>query len=171
MNLLDFFKEQYYYELDRKHQHLRLLNISLIIVGAIMGTVWLYLSSFEFSQGILTCSFVFALAIAIIGVLGAISFIIISHFDYEYRYLPGGSELLEWYNQLVGYYDKYPGANALEHFEKELISRFSYAAHINMMNNEKKSKSIHNANKFIIISIVGILICSIPYFINYFLHK
>jgi len=155
-NSYDFFKENYFFEIDRKNQLARVLNIPfglLVILG----------SSLLFIVKNISIPFIwFEVSPIIIGsivMLFTIYFLIKSYYNYTYGFVASSEKLKNYYSELV----KFNPKNADNDFLEFVTSEYSKYADINALNNDKKSSYLHKANGSLIVLLVFVIFSWLPY--------
>jgi hypothetical protein len=175
MNSLEFFKDLYHKENDRRHEILASLNIPFALITALSSGSYFLITSFDYSIEIFLAGvFIVSVSLAILSLLVAIYFLIRAFSDftkgYEYSGLPYAQELYDWHKDLEEYFitHKNDKSFATKYFESYLKENLVKHTSHNMYVNDKKHGYIYRSKKFLIISFVLLLVTLIPYGYNYF---
>lgn len=151
MSILDFAKDQYFHEADRRDKLSASASIP-IGIATFIGTV-ISGSSQLIGQPIN------AIDIASIVFLG-VSFAIICYFifntfrffrGYDYRYIGGACQTAKYHQDLKDFLATHPSDGAIsDEFETYLVQDYCSSAEHNMGNNDQKSYRLHEMNKAVL---------------------
>jgi hypothetical protein len=158
MNFSEEIRESYYEQLRRKNELTNALTIPIGVVSVVGGVLFFVLgnitvpfSNFEILQiGLSVGSGVFLMA--------SIYFLCRSYWSCEYGYLPTPKELLQWRTDLVEHHQKHQPALSTREVDdrvaEEFLRYYADNAHINVLNNDKRSLFLYKANGVIICAVV-----------------
>lgn len=145
MDRFEFYKEQYYKELDRKNEITNSLNMPIGILTVFVATLFYLLASFKYSNSnILFYIFIiftlFVVVFLIVSVYHLIKALSNLHNGYLYAYLNDTDDLEEYRVNLMQYYSSIGSEDISEkefeeYIEKELIK----STGINQKNNKLKT--------------------------------
>lgn len=152
----DFFKENYFFEIDRKNQLARVLNIPFGLL-VILGSSLLYIVKntsipFYWFEAL-------PIILGFIIMIFVIYFLIKSYYNYTYGFVASSEELKKYYTDLCAYNQK----EADKIFLEFVTSEYSKYADINASNNDKKSSYLHKANGALIILLIFVILAWLPY--------
>lgn len=175
MDYLNFYKELYFKENERRQDVNSALNIPLAVITALSSGTYFLITSFDYIiESFLSIIFILLMIFTGISLLISIYFLIRAFSDfskgYEYSGIPYVNELYDWHQELEDYSKRYDLADDFtdENFEKFLLKNLvKHTAH-NMYVNDKKLKNIYLSKKFLIVSLVLIFISLVPFGYNFF---
>jgi len=163
MDNLDFCKEHYFFEINRKHQLTSSLALPVGLLTVIGGVVVYYLKYISVSSDIISNIYNILLMVTLFFVGRTVYYLIRSYHNYTYSYIATPDELLDYHQELLNYHNNNCN-KADEIFCKYLQNQYSKKASKNTWNNDSKSEFLHKANSNLIYSLIILLMCSIPYF-------
>lgn len=183
MNKLDFYKEIYYKEIDRKSITDNGLTIPIGII-TLLGTVLSNaLLSFSYSYSLInsiifiipTCT---TITFLIITINELVSAYLIYQKGYQYKYLDYSTVLYNYYSELKNYHienskqQKKKITNIEKfvdnEFEDYLIRKIVECNENNAKFTDKKIQHLFKAKKYLINSMISLSICVLPFGFNYF---
>ena len=156
------FKEHYFFELDRRGQLNGSLTFPVGIIALLAGAIYAMSQSItspvECWKGVLAVM-LFAGAVCLVI---SIVYLVRAYWNYTYKYMPFGDELLAHKLALVAYHrnlcsDPKATTDAMRDFKEDLDASYAKYGRINSLNNDSKSSQIFRANCFLI----GALACTI----------
>lgn len=167
MNLYDFYREHYFFEIERKDKLNSSLSLPIGIVALLAGVVSVVVKSVSLPLsaneiillGLLTCT-AFSLVISCF-------FLIRAYWGHSYKYLPYSKELYEFHKNLTTYYvsSGHPHETADAQSKSELtehvLVQYTDDATFNAQANNKKSAILFQANRYIVAALV-FLVPAIP---------
>jgi hypothetical protein len=175
MNQLEFYKELYHKENERRQEVLTSLNIPIAIITALSSGTFFFITSFDYSiEAFLTGIFIALISLTGLALLLAIYFLIRAFSDftkgYEYSGVPYANELYDWNKNLEEYFETYENDKTLAaaHFETYLMENLVKHTEHNMYVNDKKHGYIYRSKKFLILALVLMLMTLVPFGYNYF---
>ncbi len=177
LNLYELYKELYHKENERKAEIVNSLNIPIAVTTAISTGIFYFITNFDYQvEGFLNFIFVGLSSITTICVLLSIYNLIRAFSDftkgYEYTGIPYVQQLHNWYQELKEYYkehgDKKKTDEADEHLQQHLVDGFVEHIDHNMYVNDRKTKFVFQSKRWLVISLVSILITAIPFGYNFF---
>ncbi|MBL7136450.1 MAG: hypothetical protein ISS81_07660 [Candidatus Marinimicrobia bacterium] len=183
MNRLNFLIEWYHKENERRTSLNNSLNIPIGILTGLFALIFFLIKEFDFENEInnwIYYSFILFLIISIIFWLLVVFNLFRSYNKlfkgYEYDGLPFATQLDEQYKGLETYVEQY--RDLLDKditpdslYEEQLIAMLSEYINTNVDNNDTKSEYLHIAKQFLFGCIISIIICTIPFIINFLEHK
>lgn len=169
MNLLEFYKEQYYKEIERKNEINNSFASPIGVITAIIVAIYYSLTSFDYDiRGAWVPIFFLLLTVCI-------CFLAISLYHlstglskypegYDYAFLPRTVELDKYYRDLKEYY-KQSGSEDMSdaEFENFLVSELIKCTTINQINNDIKLGHRFYSIRFLILSFIVLCTLAIPY--------
>jgi hypothetical protein len=177
MDQFAFFKDLYLKEEDRRIAINDSLSIPIAVITALVSIAFFLLTTYDYSQhGVVTWLFVLLVGTSIILIFVSVYSLIRAFSNlihgYKYKGLPYPQDLLNWHKELVKYYTAEDGGfvQAEDEYQKHLIDEFAAYASFNMKVNDRKSKHLFIAKKFMVLSLVCLTVACFPYSYNY-LHK
>lgn len=178
MDKFDFYKEQYYQEIDRKNDISNSLSTPIGIISALVAGLFYSLTTYDFSLGItLVIPFILLFALAIIFLSISVYHLIKAfsdfHNGFNYAYLVDTDDLDNYYNELKDFNKQEnttPDTSDNE-FQEYVLSELIKSTGINQKNN--KSKIFHRflCNKHMINAFLTMCILTIPFGINFGLQN
>ncbi len=183
MDRLDYIIDWYHKENERQNSLNNSLNIPIGILTGIFALMFYMFTSFSFSKEtnyLLEFSFIVLIILSIFLWFIVVYFLFKSYNNlfnnYEYKAIPFPTELNEQYEKLEAYViknkellDDKTTANSL--YEKQFLLMISEYLNRNIENNDTKSWYLHLAKKFLLVCIISIILCAIPFTIHYWLNK
>jgi hypothetical protein len=165
MNLDELYKEHYFFEINRKHELTKELNIPIGVLTILGGAIIYFFNEIPRIVGLARFVLVIFLIASLVFFLLTIYFLIRSYYGYTYRYLPTSEELRDYRERLEQYYQTESHNLAGIDAEMESYIRAAYArcAHKNTINNDSKSGYLYKANGFLILTLICGLLCTVPY--------
>lgn len=168
--LLDFYKELYYFELDRKDKINSYLSFPLAILVLIIGVVSYFLNnlpSFNINSILSNLFHLFLICLSV-NILCSLYYFIKSIYGYGYGYIATATEIDSYIKKLEEYNKEAPTKqreNIETAFEELLLKQYSEYSSINSKNNDTKSRCLHNTSKSLVIALIFIILSSVPFFI------
>ncbi len=152
------YKELYIFELQRRGDLTKSLSIPIGIVSIIASAIFVIITQLSKPLSSIEILEFCILLISIFLLIISVFLLFKSFYNYPYGYIPTAKEIEDWRGSLVKYYIEISkndsGILADEDITKFLISKFAEHAHRNAINNDTRSTHLHNANLFIIASII-----------------
>ena len=161
MDLLEHSYNAYLRELVRRDELRRGIALPIGLSGALAGAWYSLARRFDWIGS--TESFVVAF-LMVLGLLTLISgafFLVRSHVGYVYVYVPTAKEILAYSAELASYHGELSRtSSAVQNDTDEFLEReFANNAHENALNNNTKSKHLHNASVRLVASL-GFLVAA-----------
>lgn len=168
MEEFNFYRDNYLFEFEIKEKLEKSASSSiavLVILGSIVSLFINEIRTIEYSY--ITIIFISLLSLSGLCFLLSLYFIIRALYNYQYMYMPTSSQLKKYNDEIIEYYSAEENfkEKANNDFEEYIIGEYAANAHTNFQNNGRKSAFIHLANTFIIVTIILLLLSSIPYYI------
>ncbi|HMB90901.1 MAG TPA: hypothetical protein VKP65_08645 [Rhodothermales bacterium] len=166
MNRLEFYKDLYFAELERKEELRTALTLPIGILTVLGGVIAIYLREIGRAEMLdVSISFLGVFTfLLIMSFLATVRNLVKSYHVYTYDFVPYATDLEQAYQDLVVYHETVEEAEA--DFESSVLQSLVIAHRKNAFNNDSKSSHIHNANQTLIYCLVLALICAIPYFLR-----
>lgn len=177
MDDLEFHKELYHIENERRNTVNESLSIPIAIATGLLSFLFYLVTTFDYAQnGCSVCAF---LVLSIIGAipLGFAVYSLTRAFSnltsgFEYKGLPYPKDLLEHRRKLIEHYTQY-GAGATkgeEKYKEYLLEKFAEHTNHNTLVNDQKTRHVFNAKRAMVYSLVAMVVACFPFGYNYF-HK
>lgn len=156
---IDFYKEFYFFEINRKHELNNAINIPVLILTLIFS-INFYLLNQELTNYVL-CVGKFLTLLTILSVCYSIYFLIssFSNFAKNHDYME-----LATMNEILKYEESHE-YNSLE-FQNFLKEEFSKCSSYNFMINKKRTEDLANSKKGIFVSLITTFVFSILYIVS-----
>lgn len=165
----DYFKEHYFFEINRKHQITSSLVIPIGILTVLVSIIGYYFQKFKFESGIITVIFIIMMVPTIYYLFITVYFLFRSYYNQTYRYVPTPLKMKEYYVVLEKYYKEYNIDRDVNSDIQEIINNhYAEATDDNAYRNDSKSAYMHKANTSLIFALIFTMVCFVPYFINHF---
>lgn len=183
MNKIEFLKEWFYKEEERKGTLNDSLNIPIGILTGIVAVVYFVLSNYNYENGskLLKFLFIILIIVCIFFWLRCIFYLLLSynnfHRGYGYKAFPSADFIKKEYETLTPYYKEYKsefeetGVTLDKLVENNIEEILVQCIDNNVFNNDKKSGYLHNSKTSIIICILSLFFSSIIFSINYINYK
>ena len=183
MDRLNFTIDWFHKENERQNTLNDSLNIPIGILTGVFALVFYMFTSFSFSK---ETNLIIEISFIILIVLTLICWIIVVYFlfrsynnlfhNYEYKAIPFPTELNEQYEGLETYVNE--NRELLEDnitadtlYEKQIAEMLSEYLNRNIENNDRKSWYLHLAKKFLLVCIISVILCAVPFTIHFCLNK
>lgn len=166
-DLLDLYKQSYYFELQRKEELNRSLSIPMGLVTVLAGAILFYLRNLPNGPlDALGGVFLLLLGVTVLAAFVAIGYIARAWTGHEYVYLWTPKEIEEQRAKLQRYFEQYPDAppGAEKALADLLRTRFAECADLNTRTNDRKAFLRYNGNRYIIAATVAIMVGAVPFF-------
>ena len=172
MKILDFYKELYFKENERRQEVTNSLNIPIGVNTALLSGTYFLISSFDYKlEYFLSGVFVLMISVSLISIIISCFYLIqaFKNFNqgYDYTGLPYPADLNNWYSELDDYYNGNKQKTNI-HFEKYLVEQLAKHTSHNMFVNDQKHAQIYKSKKYLIVALITTLFSLIPYEYNYF---
>lgn len=153
---LSIYKEQYYFELQRKDHLGKELTLPVGVITLLIGAESYFTGKIDSLHPSVPHAIYGVLLILIsLSIARAIYFLIRSNYGHIYEYFPTSRQTENYYRQLETYCEENGKKSDIEpSFVKYLIDTYNKCNERNTMNNDKKSAYIHNARTAIISAII-----------------
>lgn len=165
--LLDFYKEMYYFELQRKDNLNSSLGLPIGIVILLAGGVLYYIQNLPvLFLDVWTVVFFATFILGGICLAVAIVFLVLALWNHEYSYLPTPSEIEAYRKALIQYYKQNPDmpAGMDEDFHNFLYEQFCMHVEKNTGSNDSKSGHLHVGLGWVIGAIVFLAVSMGPFY-------
>lgn len=185
MNRLEIYKEIYQKEIERRGELNNDVSIPIGIISILATGYFFYISNFDFKlydnlllHKLNTLFFVILLTIGVIILLKSIYFLLKSYTLFRkkniYYYLASPNEIEKYYCD----YEKYfidtgslsdeAKLKANDELEKYFILAYNRTSMNNTSINDERATYLHNSKRYIVYSLIILLIAFLPYMINNF---
>jgi hypothetical protein len=176
---IDFLKEQYTFELERRQQLTTSLTIPVTVLIILGGGLGVFAKELSYQSKPLSITFIILIAIAAAAFGETIFFLIRSYHGHIYLYIPRPGEQKAHLDELMQYYQKLNAHNQRTRrdvlvldseevkkkvdgdFQAFLERRYIEATDYNWWNNHSKSENLHRANTWLIVVLITTIFCSI----------
>jgi hypothetical protein len=172
---MEFFKEQYKAEIERKDTLTNSMAIPVGVLTVLGGLLGFLSREFSYEPTNISRIFVAMLIVSALLFLASIVLLFCAYSGYTYSYLPTAKELKKYFDDFSAYLkqaksptesDEALAQRAKQQFEDMLERRYIDAVTDNSGNNDKKSGYIHWANTCLISALAAALLAVIPFTIN-----
>lgn len=165
---IEFLKEHYFFELNRKQYLENALTLPVAILTGFGSVVFTLGQAFTYSHKVLSITFVIALSLTLLSLICAFYYLVRTSVRYTYEQVASSNDLLDYYNYLREYYDsiKVPETDADAEFEYALKGNYAKASTNNKRNNDSKAGFLYKANICLVIAAICLALSSIPYFFD-----
>jgi hypothetical protein len=177
MDYLEFYKERYYKEVERKNEITSSFSTPIGIISALVAALFYFLTLFDFSINIILSIIFIAIAALSVVLLGiAIYHLIIafsnSHNGLRYAYLNNSDELENYHKELKNYCIE---SNAADTSDKEfndyILNELIKSSSINQTNNDTKVFHRFICNKYMIFAFLAVCSLAFPFGVNFGIKK
>jgi hypothetical protein len=176
MDRLEFYKEQYYKEIERKNDVTNSLSTPIGIISALVAGLFYSLTTFDYSLYtsltiiflLVFCGAITFLSISVFHLMKAFSDL---HNGFSYAYLIDTDDLDNYYQKLKSYYEQ---VNTTDNSDKDLkeyvLNELIKCTGVNQKNNKSKIYHRFLCHKHMIFSFLMMCGLTLPFGINYGLH-
>jgi hypothetical protein len=161
----EFFKERYDFELTLRDQLSERTSTPLTVITALGGALVFFIHNYPFSGDCWTALFVLLLAAFGLALFVGIYSIFEANIAGQYKAVADGSELMDWYDNLLKHYEK-DEAKANAEFERGICERYHDATKVNAQVNARKVKALARANWALACAAALALLTSVPYLVS-----
>lgn len=173
----EFYKEQYYKEIERKSEISNSLTTPIGLISALLAVIFYLITAFSYSIN-RTCLILFLIIVVIVLFFLSIStYHLIKAFSdfhngYKYAYLIDTDELDKYCQELKEYYNSsnLPDNSTID-FNDYLLKEFIKATGINQKNNKSKIYHRFLCHKHMINGFMALCLLMVPFGINYGINK
>ncbi len=170
---LDFYRSIFDKEDLRRQEVNSAMNIPIAFFSALVSAVYFLVSNFNYD----TESFLKIIFLIFIGLSSTVLLVTLYYLlrantnifgGYVYSNIPSSSDLIDYNKQLQNYYDTNFNNASLgdEEFERQLIKIHSDSADHNNYINEKRHSYIYVSKQLLVIAVILVIICLIPFGYN-----
>lgn len=163
---LEWLKDHYFFELNRKQQLESALNLPVAVISVLAGLIALYVPRLAWPSGapVLLLDLLVALAV----VLLALAFwnVVRTFLRYEYQEIAPATQLLSYHADLKAFHLATGGAeqDADAEFAESLKKLYADAIEQNAFGNIGKAAHLYWAKLFLAGAAVSLLLAAIPYY-------
>lgn len=151
------FKSSYLDEFKRKDELTRAVSLPFAVLTILGSTLIYIIGTLSDLTRLLDVIQMILVLFSMVPLGVATYFLIRSYSGYAYEYVPTAQELEDWKKKLIEYNKQYKIAETDNEAEAKalayLYDRFAFCAHINALNNDTKSATLHKANRWMILAI------------------
>ncbi len=180
--LFEFYKSLHERELDRRDSLNNSISTPIGLISAIIGVIFFFCTNYYSNCNIIVKFMFFILVLSSVIFVCTSIYKLIKFYNnglssgYEYEGLPYAKELKEYYDYLVGInkHNKKINSNIPDtevEFRNYLIETFINTSGHNAFVNDKKAEYFYEVKKYIIFSIIPLLLSTILFAYNYQLNK
>lgn len=178
-NQLDFYKEVYYKEIERKCDLSNDLSLPIGIISILSTVFFFFLSTFDYKTNhVISVIFILFATIGIAFIIASIIYLILAYDSHPwakpYDYLAFPNEIAEFYDGYMQYFQE-TESNTLDiptktdkELEKYLLKAFIRTATVNMKKTDTRSSQLHKSKSFLLVSFILLLLAFVPFLINNF---
>lgn len=156
MNLLEHSKEAYSDELERRNELRRAIGLPVGLCVIFSGALFSLFRAFPWHEVPVFYSGMFVLiwVIGVLGLAGAIAYLISCHVGYDYAYMATPKEVREYRKNLIEYYNcSFNDKKLDDEIEEFLEKEYAENAHYNSQQNDKKSARLHRASQYLVVTL------------------
>jgi hypothetical protein len=164
---VEFLKERYDFELNRREQLTAALALPVGVLGGLGSVLALMARSFVYRHDLLTKLFVPFLVVDVVAFFACLTYLARAYHRQKYLYLPLLQELQDWENLFVGLHSyEVAMGQADEAFEKHIGERIIEAADRNTQNNDERSRLLYwsRVSLFVVLGLTAL--AGIPFVVN-----
>lgn len=170
MNKYDFYKENYYYQIEEKEKISTKTTIPIGVLSVLINAAIFLIGKYKLFIGntVLLVIFIVSMAIMWGALVYATVKLLTALKKYNYKSIAKLSEISSYYSTLEKTYDdnsEYYSEQGIlrddfveNNFEKYLEQRYIEATDINLINNENKKINLHKVLRGLVLAIVCIVI-------------
>jgi len=176
MDRYQFSEKHYFFEHARNEGLLRAINLPIAVLTIVASALlWLgsdiqlhdILSGKDISEYVL----ILLISLSYISMSFSAYYLIRSQIAYKYAHIASPQKMEEFFAKLVDFYDQEesaeqqtdPRSNATQEFERELILAYANGAHVNKLNNDKKSGFLSSAKVCMLVSLVFMVLSALAH--------
>jgi hypothetical protein len=170
---LDFYRSMFEKEDLRRQEIYNAMNIPIAFFTALVSTIYFLISKFNYdTESFLKVVFMIFIVLSSTILLITLYYLLRANTNifggYIYSNIPSSFDLIEYNKHLQSYYEtNYNNASLGEvEFEKQLIKIHSDSADHNNYINEKRHSFIYKSKQLLVITVILIIICLIPFGYN-----
>ena len=170
---LDFYRNMYDKEDLRRQEIYSAMNIPIAFFSALVSAVYLLVSKFDYdTENFLKIVFLIFILLSATVLVVTLYYLLKANTNifggYIYSNIPSSSDLINYNKQLRDYYEtNFNDADKGDiEFEKQLINIHSDSADHNNYINEKRHSYIYTSKQLLVIAVILIIICLIPFGYN-----
>lgn len=164
--LLDFYKNLYFHEEERKEKLASRLQIPLAIIFSIASLYGYFIKELSI-QNITIQSFIFILffIISILLFISSLVFFIKGFWGNKYELIPSAKTIEDYRQEMIELYKEYENSDDIveEHFNQYLMNSLNQCSNSNTNMNDKRSKNLHRSNFFILLNLLPLAITFIVF--------
>lgn len=168
MDFHEFYKNHYFFELNRKDQLSSAVTIPAGLITLVGGAIIAIFNTIDKPFNCLEKIELLLLILATLTIFASMSFLIRSYFNYGYGYIATSLEIMKYKKELEEFHKDNPYSDNIVKNKIEDFVNEEYVTHtdLNTKNNDRKSYFIHRANWALIISIVLVVLAGIPHVVT-----
>lgn len=166
MDLHEFYKNHYFFELSRKDQLARAVTLPAGLITLVGGAIVAIVNTIDSPFNGLEKTELILLGIATLSLFVSVYFLARSYFNYGYGYIATSFEIMEYKKELELFYKDDLSADIDSEIEEYVNEQYVIHTNMNTRNNDRKSSFIHKANWALISSLALIILAGIPHIIK-----
>lgn len=176
-NKLEFYREIYYKEIERKCDLNNDLSLPIGIISILSTALFFFLSTFDYKLSVIYTSFFSAFALlGIISIVTSIVFLILAYDSHPwakpYDYLGYPNQISEFHSDYIKYFEETEANNSAVEDKADtelvnyLLKAYIRTSTINMVKTDARSSQLHKSKSYLLLSFILLLLAFIPYIIN-----
>lgn len=173
-NKFEFYKENYFKELDKRNEINNSLSLPIGLITAIVAGIFYLLTNFDYKYSLsLTLIFSSTILISLCFLTISVYHLIKAYSDfpkaYYYSILPDTNEIDNYYQELKKFYSSNTGVTDISEQEVEnyILNEMIKNTGKNQKNNKRKSKFRYDCEYYLIATLISICLV-LPFFgVNY----
>jgi len=177
MDQREFFRDLYYFEHERTSRLTTNLAVPIAILTLVFGVITYYVRNFAaLGSDSWSVAFWITFGATLLSLSFAIYFLIRSFYNYGYAYPPMPSDIDDDIERIGRYYDESYFKDHRKEEKDRLIGKdvdalilgyYKQCLKVNIPNNNRKSKYLHNCSSALIAVIILLFLSSVPFWIKY----
>lgn len=166
----DLYSEMYYKEIDREYKIIPSFSLPASLIIIMAGIIPYYFNNLPYIQiNLIFIAFFIIITIIIIFLIISLYYLSKSFYNYKYKYIESPDNLEKYKIDIEEYYKNKNVKNihreVLTEFNNHILLRFKECTSHNAILNDSKEIYLFKSKKWIIRSIIVILLSCIPFFI------
>lgn len=170
-DILNFYKELYYKEIERKEQITNSLNIQIGVITGFLTIQFYLITNYNFTKDILAFLFSFASSVTLTLSLISIYYLFLTYSNFLKGHSSSGfqtaKEIEDYRNKLINHY-RNDNDSICNEFKSYLIDEYKLHYDSSIAVNDKKVKFLFLSKKYSILGLIIIMISAILFLINFF---
>jgi hypothetical protein len=166
-DVLQLYEKLYFHEVDSREKLNARLQMPLALIISLIGVVAFLLQNYEHRAFTPSATlFSLFLTAAIVALIAAIYFFILSWYGNTYAFVPSATEIEKYRQTLYTTYEPYDKGNALaaNYFHDYLLRSYIDSSSVNTACNDNRSVSLHKTNTALIVTAVITFVAFLMFF-------